>query len=40
MNLYRIEIHDDDVNYSIKAMEKIKNIDPVKEIIKIVNENL
>lgn len=36
---HRIEIHDDDVNYSIKAIERIRNIEPIKEIIKIVNEN-
>ena len=36
---HRIEIHDEDVNYSIKAIERIKSINPIKELINIININ-
>jgi HEPN domain-containing protein len=37
---HRIEIKKDDVDYSINAVERIKNITPMKKIIDIVkNEN-
>ena len=35
---HRIEILDEDVNYSIKAVEKIKNIEPIKEMIEAINK--
>ena len=35
---HRIEITDDDVNYSIMAVEKIKNIESIREMIKSINE--
>jgi HEPN domain-containing protein len=34
---HRIEIEQEDVNYSINAVERIKNIEPIKKIIDIVN---
>ena len=37
---HRIEITDDDVNYSIMAVEKLKNIESIKKIIKSINENI
>jgi len=34
-----MEIHDEDVNYSIKAIERIKDIKPIKELFTFINEN-
>jgi HEPN domain-containing protein len=34
---HRIEIEQEDVNYSINAVERIRNIEPVKKVIDIVN---
>jgi len=34
---HRIEINIDDVNYSIKAVERIRNIEPIKKIIDIIS---
>ena len=36
---HRMEIHDEDVNYSIKAIERIKDIKPIKELFTFINEN-
>jgi len=36
---HRIEIQDEDVNYSLKAVEKIRNIEPIKEMIEAINNN-
>ena len=35
---HRLEINVEDVEYSIKTAEKIKNFEPIKKINKIVNE--
>ena len=35
---HRIEIKVEDVNYSIKVAERIKDIEPIKKIIEIINE--
>jgi HEPN domain-containing protein len=34
---HRIEIKEEDVNYSISAVERIKIVSPIKELINIVN---
>jgi HEPN domain-containing protein len=34
---HRIEIKEEDVSYSINAVERIRNIEPLKKIIDIVN---
>ena len=34
---HRIEIKPEDVNYSINAVESIKNIEPMKKVIDIIN---
>jgi hypothetical protein len=34
---HRIEINEEDVNYSINAVEHIRNIEPIKKVIDIVN---
>ena len=36
---HRIEIKEEDVLYSINAVEIIKNIKPIKDLINIINEN-
>ena len=36
---HRIEIIEGDVNYSINSIEKAKNLDPIKEMIKFLDEN-
>jgi HEPN domain-containing protein len=35
---HRIEVKVEDVNYSIRAAEKIKDIEPIKKIIEIIDE--
>ena len=35
---HRIEIYIEDVNYAIKAAEKIRDIEPIKKITEIINE--
>jgi HEPN domain-containing protein len=34
---HRIEIKEEDVNYSINAVDRIKNIEPIKRVVDIVN---
>ena len=35
---HRIEVKLEDVNYSLRAAEKIKDIEPIKKIIEIIDE--
>jgi HEPN domain-containing protein len=36
---HRIEIKKEDVDYSINAVERIRNIDPIKKVIDIANNS-
>jgi len=35
---HRMEINEEDANYSIEAVKKIRNIEPIKMVKKIINE--
>jgi len=37
---HRIEIKEEDVDYSINAVERIRNIDPMKKVIDIVRSEI
>jgi len=36
---HRIEIKKEDVDYSINSVERIRNIDPIKKVIDIINNS-
>jgi HEPN domain-containing protein len=37
---HKIEIKQEDVNYSINAVEKVKNVESIKNIVTIISKNI
>jgi HEPN domain-containing protein len=36
---HRMEVNEDDINYSLSAVERIKNIQPMKDLINFINND-